>query len=98
MNTPNTSVSNTRRRGEVEVPLKILPVIILVVGLLWLASCSFKTVDAGHVGVASLFGKVKTDAYPAGMHFPVNPLLKWIQFDTRQKTHKETAAVPSQDQ
>jgi len=87
-----------RHRGEVEIPAKVLPVIILVVGVLALASCSFKTVPAGHVGVASLFGKVKEKPYPAGLHFPVNPLLKWVDFDARQKTHKETAAVPSQDQ
>jgi len=87
-----------RNRGEVEIPAKILPVIVIVVGLLALASCSFKAVDVGHVGVASLFGKVKVQTYPAGLHFPVNPLLKWVQFDARQKTHMETAAVPSQDQ
>ena len=89
---------NARRRGEVEVPLKILPVIALVLGLLWLASCSFKTIEVGHVGVATLFGKVVDTPYPAGLQFPVNPLYKWTQFDARQKTHKETAAVPSQDQ
>ena len=90
--------SPARRRGEVEVPAKLIPVIVGVVGLLALASCSFKAVDVGHVGVASLFGKVKEQPYPAGLHFPVNPLLKWVQFDARQKTHLETAAVPSQDQ
>lgn len=90
--------SPARRRGEVEVPAKFIPVIVLVVGLLALASCSFKAIDVGHVGVASLFGKVKEQPYPAGLHFPVNPLLKWVQFDGRQKTHLETAAVPSQDQ
>ncbi len=90
--------SPARRRGEVEIPAKFIPVIVLVVGVLALASCSFKAVDVGHVGVASLFGKVKEQPYPAGLHFPVNPLLKWVQFDGRQKTHLETAAVPSQDQ
>lgn len=94
----NPSPRSHRNRGEVEIPAKLLPVIILVVGLLALASCCFKTVPAGHVGVASLFGDVKEKPYPAGLHFPVNPLLKWVDFDARQKTHKETAAVPSQDQ
>ena len=53
-----------RNRGELEVPAKILPVIVIVVGLLALASCSFKAVDVGHVGVASLFGKVKNSPTP----------------------------------
>lgn len=29
---------------------------------------------------------------------PVNPLYNWFLFDVRQKSHKETANVPSQDQ
>ncbi len=90
--------SERRNRGEVEIPAKVLPVVIILVGVLALASCSFKAVDVGHVGVASLFGNVREKPYPAGLHFPVNPMLKWVQFDARQKTHKETAAVPSQDQ
>ena len=58
----------------------------------------FKTVPPGHVAVATLFGKVRTDSYPEGLHFPVNPLFDWYEYDARQKTHKEVANVPSQDQ
>jgi len=59
---------------------------------------SFKSVPAGHVGVSTLFGRVNPQAYGEGLHFPVNPFYRWHEFDARQKTHKETAAVPSQDQ
>ena len=48
--------------------------------------------------MATLFGKVKPEPYPEGLHFPVNPLYDWYEFDARQKTHKEIANVPSQDQ
>ena len=54
--------------------------------------------EAGHVGVAALFGEVQERPYQEGLHVPVNPLYKWVFFDTRQKTLKETASVPSQDQ
>lgn len=76
---------------------------LIVVGIVFLflfilgRKC-FISVPAGHVAVASLFGKVKAEAYPEGMHFPVNPLYSWTEFDAREKSHKESASVPSQDQ
>ena len=71
--------------------------IVLVIGVI-LALNIYKTVPPGHVGVAALFGKVQEQPFPEGLHVPVNPLYKWTIFDARQKTHKETANVPSQDQ
>ncbi len=78
------------------VGLMVTVVIFLVVVIL--GTKIFKTVPAGQVGVATLFGKVQENVYPEGLHIPVNPLYKWTIFDVRQKTHKETAGVPSQDQ
>ena len=57
-----------------------------------------KTVPEGQVGVATLFGSVQAEGYPQGLHIPINPLYRWTIFDARQKTHLETANVPSQDQ
>lgn len=74
---------------------------LLIVGLgiaAMLALNLFKTVPPGFVGVATLFGKVVQKPYEQGLHVPVNPLYKWVMFDGRQKTHLETANVPSQDQ
>ena len=53
---------------------------------------------AGHVAVATLFGDVQPQPYEEGIHIPVNPFYNWYLYDTRQKSHKETANVPSQDQ
>ena len=76
-----------------------LIVIVITVGvILLIGSRLIVTVEAGHVGVATLFGEVQDEPYEEGLHFPVNPLYKWTYFDTRQKTLKETASVPSQDQ
>ncbi|MCP3906385.1 MAG: prohibitin family protein [Planctomycetes bacterium] len=58
----------------------------------------FKSIDAGHVGVATLFGKIQPESFDPGLHFPVNPFYAWHEFDARQKTHMEQAGVPSQDQ
>lgn len=76
---------------------KLAPLLLVVVLLLIGGSRCVKVIPAGHVGVATLFGSVKDKPYEAGFHF-VNPLLGWTLFDARQKTHKETAGVPSQDQ
>jgi regulator of protease activity HflC (stomatin/prohibitin superfamily) len=57
-----------------------------------------KTVPPGRVGVATLFGNVQPNGYSQGIHIPVNPLYRWTMYDARQKTHLETANVPSQDQ
>lgn len=66
--------------------------------LVVLAAQSWYTVPPGHVAVASLFGDVRQEPYEEGFHFPVNPLYDWYLYDARQKTHLETAEVPSQDQ
>lgn len=78
---------------------KTLPVIVVVVGLLILVGSNFyKTIPPGRVGVATLFGNVRADEFAQGLHIPVNPLYRWTLFDAREKTHLETASVPSQDQ
>ncbi len=78
----------------------VFKIVIAVVALLVLTMGGrfFKTVPPGHVAVATLFGDVRPTPYEEGLHFPVNPLYNWVLFDTRQKSHKETATVPSQDQ
>ena len=76
----------------------VVPIIIGIALLVMIGPRFFKTVPAGHVAVATLFGEVKEKAYEEGLHIPVNPLYRWYLFDTRQKTHKEVSSVPSQDQ
>lgn len=78
---------------------KNLPVVAVVVGLAILVGMNFyKAIPPGHVGVATLFGNVMPDGYAQGLHIPVNPLYRWTLFDARQKTHLESANVPTQDQ
>lgn len=74
------------------IPLVFILVLVLIGSRFWVS------VPAGHVAVATLFGEVQTDTYKEGLNIPVNPLLKFHQFDVREKTHFEQAQVPSQDQ
>lgn len=79
--------------------IKFAPgIVVVAVAALWLVMNCFKTVPAGHVGVATLFGEVQPEPYSEGLHVPVNPFYRWYEYDAREKTHKETANVPSQDQ
>jgi regulator of protease activity HflC (stomatin/prohibitin superfamily) len=71
---------------------------IIVVVILLFGARFLKTVPAGHVSVATLFGKVMSIPFEEGLHIPVNPLYQWYDFDTRADTITETASVPSQDQ
>ena len=70
---------------------------IIFVILAIVVSAMIETVPAGHVKVATLFGKVK-NTYTEGFHV-VNPLFRFHTYDVRQKTIKmERLTVPSQDQ
>ena len=78
---------------------KNFPVIVVVAGILiFTVTLFYKTIPPGRVGVATLFGNVQSDGYTQGLHIPVNPLYGWTLFDAREKTHLETANVPTQDQ
>lgn len=73
-------------------------VVILLAILIIVGSRFFVSVPAGHVAVATLFGDVRDEPYPEGLHIPVNPLYDFTFYDIREKELKETAGVPSQDQ
>lgn len=86
-------------RQNVQKIQKNFPIAVVVIGLLILVGMNFyKTIPPGRVGVATLFGNVQPDEFEQGLHVPVNPLYRWTMFDAREKTHVETANVPSQDQ
>ena len=72
----------------------IAPAAVIFTALFWI-----QQVPAGHVKVATLFGQVQDEVYTEGLHFPVNPLYAWSQYDVKQKTIKfDKMGVPSQDQ
>jgi regulator of protease activity HflC (stomatin/prohibitin superfamily) len=76
--------------------VKVGAYLSVIIGAILIISSAIITVPAGHVKVATLFGKVQDDTYVEGLHI-VNPLLAFTTFDLRQKTHKEAAGIPAED-
>jgi regulator of protease activity HflC (stomatin/prohibitin superfamily) len=81
-----------------KAPRFLIITVIAVIVVLTFTSRFYKSVPAGHVAVATIFGKIRLEPFEEGLHIPVNPLYEWNLYDVRQKTHQETANVPSQDQ
>lgn len=77
---------------------KSVGIVVIILIVLWALMQVYVIVPAGHIAVATLFGKVRKEPYKSGLHFPVNPLYRFTIYDARQKTHMEQAGVPSQDQ
>ena len=62
---------------------QILGFVVILIGLL---SSAFKQIDAGKVGVKSLFGNVQTDVLESGLHM-VNPLIDITTFDIQTQNY-----------
>src|ERR1700761_4176120 len=62
-------------------------IVVIVLGLL---TASYKQVEAGQVGVQTLFGKVQTDVLESGPHI-INPLVNVTTFDTRTQNYTMSA-------
>ena len=62
---------------------KILGFVVILIGLL---SSAFKQIDAGKVGVKSLFGNVQSDVLESGLHM-VNPLVDITAFDIKSQNY-----------
>jgi regulator of protease activity HflC (stomatin/prohibitin superfamily) len=92
-------MNNVRQiKTQQQFPVKGIIIGAIILLILMFGSKLYKTVPVGHAAVATLFGKVVAETYSEGLHVPVNPLFEWHTFDVREKTHKEHAQVPSQDQ
>jgi len=61
-----------------------------VVLLLGVALSSFKSIDAGEVGVQTLFGKVQDEVLESGLHV-INPLVEVTMFNTRTQNYTMSA-------
>lgn len=61
--------------------------LIIIIGIF---SSMFKQIDAGKVGVKSLYGKVQSDVLESGLHL-VNPLLDVTVFDIQTQNYTMSA-------
>lgn len=66
---------------------RILGVVVILIGLL---SSAFKQIDAGKVGVKSLYGNVQTEVLESGLHV-INPLLDITIFDVQTQNYTMSA-------
>lgn len=69
------------------MPLRIIGIIIILIGLM---SSLFVQVEAGNVGVKSLFGEVQPTILESGLHI-VNPLMDVTSFDIQTQNYTMSA-------
>ena len=67
--------------------LKVIGVIVIALGVF---SSMFKQIDAGKVGVQSLYGSVQSDVLESGLHL-INPLLEVTDFDIQTQNYTMSA-------
>ena len=68
-------------------PLKIIGIIMIVLGVF---SSMFKQINAGQVGVKSLYGSVQDDVLESGLRV-VNPLMEVTLFDVQTQNYTMSA-------
>jgi regulator of protease activity HflC (stomatin/prohibitin superfamily) len=66
---------------------KLLGILVIVLGIF---SSMFKQIDAGKVGVKSLYGSVQPDVLESGLHL-INPLLDVTDFDIQTQNYTMSA-------
>lgn len=75
-------------------PIRIIGFVLLLVGFF---SSAFKQIDAGKVGVKSLYGSVQPDILESGLHV-INPLLDVTDFDIQTQNYTMSAIHSEGDQ
>lgn len=75
-------------------PLKVIGFVLVVIGVL---SAAFIQIDAGKVGVKSLYGRVQSDILESGLHV-INPLLTVTDFDIQTQNYTMSAIHSEGDQ
>lgn len=81
INTPSLASARFSR------PVKVIGSVIIVIGML---SSGIKQVDAGEVGVQSIFGNVNPNTLSSGLNF-VNPLAEVQTFDIKTQNYTMSA-------
>ena len=81
INTPALTFSRFAR------PVKVIGIILMLTGLL---TASVRQIDAGQVGVISLFGNVSDRTINSGLSF-VNPLANVTEFDIKTQNYTMSA-------
>jgi regulator of protease activity HflC (stomatin/prohibitin superfamily) len=75
--------SNEFNFRRLATPARIIGLIIILLGILF---SSIIQIEAGHVGVKKLFGKVQQDVLGSGLHF-INPLFNVVKMDIKTQNY-----------
>jgi regulator of protease activity HflC (stomatin/prohibitin superfamily) len=79
-------VSFTLRLPNTERPAKIGRYVGIALIILGIISSAFVQIEAGHIGVKKLFGKVQPEVLNSGLNF-VNPLMEIEKMDVRTQNY-----------
>src|ERR1700739_3024703 len=71
---------------------RIVSTIGLVVVGLGIATSMFKVIDAGQVGVQTIFGKVQDNVLPSGLHI-INPIVEVTNFNVQTQNYTMSAVT-----
>jgi len=82
-----TLKSNVNPFSKFANVLKFFGILLIVLGIF---SSMFKQIDAGKVGVKSLYGSVQPDILDSGLHL-INPLLDVTEFDVQTQNYTMSA-------
>jgi regulator of protease activity HflC (stomatin/prohibitin superfamily) len=88
INTPALTASRYAR------PLKLIGLVLIVLGVL---ASAIRQIDAGRVGVTSLFGKVQPGILESGLNL-VNPLVTVTEFDVKTQNYTMSGVHDEGDQ
>ena len=83
INTPSLAIAHFAR------PVKVVGVVLIIVGIL---TASIRQIDAGHVGIISVFGNVTDRVLQPGLNF-VNPVATVTEFDVKTQNYTMSADV-----
>jgi regulator of protease activity HflC (stomatin/prohibitin superfamily) len=83
----STLKNNASSLSKFANTFRILGVFVIAIGLF---SSMFKQIDAGKVGVQSLYGNVQPDILESGLHL-INPLLDVTDFDIQTQNYTMSA-------
>ncbi|HLP63007.1 prohibitin family protein [Flavobacterium sp.] len=85
---------NANPMAKFSKTFRIVGIVVILLGIL---SSTFKQIDAGKVGVKSLYGRVQPDILESGLHV-INPLLDITNFDIQTQNYTMSAIHNEGDQ
>lgn len=75
--------TNIPNLGKLQKGIKLAGILFVLIGIL---STSVKQIDAGHIGVQSLFGKIQSRVLYSGLNI-INPLVEVKEVDVRTQNY-----------